>query len=284
MADSYDELEPWYEHLYDRVHAVVRSELTPRPGPRALDAGCGTGLQTSLLRALGFATHGVDLSAGLLRLARGKLPEVPFARGDLAALPYRDASVDAVTCCGSTLSFVAEPARAVAEMGRVLRPGGVLVLEVEHKWSLDLGWALASALTGDPLGYRVTAAAALRQVARPWSQGFHLDYPVDPTDAGAGCMRIRLFTMAELVPMLGAAGLAVRRVVGVHGVTNVIPSTVLHRRRLPRGAARLYRALCALDRTLGATPAWRIANSVVIVAAKRAGDAGLRNASRRTRR
>jgi ubiquinone/menaquinone biosynthesis C-methylase UbiE len=278
MADSYDELEPWYEHLYERLHSIVRIALTggpdmaPRPptlgGPRptrgaprrALDAGCGTGFQTALLRGLGFTAHGVDLSAGLLAVARSKLPGVPLARGDLEALPYRDASFDAVTCGGSTLSFVDHPPRALAEIGRVLRPGGTLVLEVEHKWSLDLLWALASALTGDALGYRVTLADAVRQVARPWSEGFRVDYP--------GYLSLRLFTMAEIAPMLRAAELVPHRIVGIHGVTNLIPSTVLHRERLPRGLDRVYRVLCSVDRALGATPAWRAANSLVVVATK----------------
>ena len=260
MAESYDELEPWYEHLYERLHAIVQSCLTSGAEHRALDAGCGTGFQTSLLRDLGFTVHGVDLSAGLLAVARSKLPGVPFARGDLEALPYRDASFDAVTCCGSTLSFVTRPAHAVAEIGRVLRPGGTLVLEVEHKWSLDLFWTLASALTADALGYRVTLAGAVRQVARPWSEGVRIDYP--------GYTTLRLFTMAEIAPMLRAAGLVARRIVGIHGVTNLIPSTVLHRKHLPRGLGRIYRLLCRLDCALGATRAWRAANSVVIVATK----------------
>lgn len=272
MAGSYDELEPWYEHLYDRMHAIVRATLAPTGHPariaRALDAGCGTGFQTSLLRDLGFIAHGVDLSAGLLAVARAKLPAVPLARADLEALPYRDECMDAITCCGSTLSFVEHPVRAVAELGRVLRPGGTLVLEYEHKWSLDLAWTLVSALTGDSLGYHVRPADAVRQVARPWSEGFRVDYPVALPDGGQAYMRLRLFTMTEIASMLRAAGLVPGRVVGIHGVTNLIPSPVLHRERLSRPVARLYRALAAVDRVLADTPAWRIANSVVVVATR----------------
>jgi ubiquinone/menaquinone biosynthesis C-methylase UbiE len=269
MADSYDELEPWYEHLYDRLDAIVRETLADRARPaRALDAGCGTGLQTTVLRELDFTAHGVDLSAGLLAVAREKLRDVPLVRGDLEALPYRDGSVEAVTCCGSTLSFVERPARALAEIGRVLGPGGALVLEYEHKWSLDLAWALASAVTGDPLGYGVSPSRAWRQIARPLREGFRLDYPVALPDGGQAYMRLRLFTMAEITGMLRDAGLVPRRRFGIHGVTNVIPSTVLHRARLPRALDPVYRALAAVDRALSETPAWRMANSVVVVASK----------------
>jgi ubiquinone/menaquinone biosynthesis C-methylase UbiE len=271
MAVAYDELEPWYQHLYERLHSIVADVARPDAPPhRALDAGCGTGFQTELLRDLGFVPHGVDLSGGLLGVARAKLPDVPFVRGDLEALPYRDASVELVTCCGSTLSFVERPARALAEIGRVLRPGGTLVVEFEHKWSLDLAWGCVSALTGDALGYGVSLAAAVRQVARPLREGFRLDYPVALPDGAQAYMRLRLFTMAEIVAMLRPARLVPRRIVGIHAVTNVLPSTVLHRARLPRGLGGVYRALAAIDRALGRTPAWRLANSVVVVASKTA--------------
>lgn len=271
MADSYDELEPWYVHLYARLDAIVTSAL-PRPpasGARALDAGCGTGFQTALLRNLGWVVHGVDLSAGLLAVASRKLPAVPLARGDLEALPYRDASFDTVVCCGSTLSCVDAPARAIVELARVLATGGSLLVEFEHKWSLDLAWTLASALTGDPLGYGVTRAHAWRQLARPATEGFRIDYPVALPDGAQAYMRLRVFTMAEIDDMLAAAGLVRQRVWGIHAATNVIPSTVLHRETLPRPLDVLYRALRALDEVL-ARAAWRIANSVVILAAKRA--------------
>jgi ubiquinone/menaquinone biosynthesis C-methylase UbiE len=136
MAAAYEELEPWYEHLYARLHAILREVLTPPPGlprGRALDAGCGTGFQARLLHHLGYATHGVDISARLLAVAAGRLPGVAFTRASIEALPYADASFQAVSCCGSVLSFVEQPAPALAELARVLRPGGLLFLECEHK-------------------------------------------------------------------------------------------------------------------------------------------------------
>ena len=268
MAASYDELEPWYEHLYVRLESLVRASLAPSyAGARALDAGCGTGFQTAWLRDRGFLAHGVDLSAGLLEVARRKLPGVPFARADLEALPYDDGAFDAVTCCGSTLSFVETPAQAIAEIGRVLRRHGRVLLECEQKWNLDLAWILVSAATGDSLGYRVTRAEAWRQLARPLDEGFQVDYPAALPDGAQGYMRLRLFTMAEITAMLRAAGLAPRRTWGIHAVTNVIPSTVLHRATLPRPLATVYRVLRAIDTALAPATA-RAANSVVVLAEK----------------
>lgn len=262
MAGAYEELEPWYEHLYARLHAILREVLAPPPGsarPRALDAGCGIGFQAEVLGDLGYETHGVDIAPRLLALAHDRLPGTSLVRGGLEALPYADASFDAVTCCGSTLSFVEAPARALAEIGRVLRPGGLVLLECEHKWSLDLAWALASALTGDALGYGVSIREAWRPVARPFREGFVAEYP--------GYGALRFFTLTELDAMLTAARLTRRSVWGIHALTNLIPSTVLHRARLGRPLAGLFAMLCRTDALLARTGLGRrIANSLVILA------------------
>jgi SAM-dependent methyltransferase len=264
MAASYDELEPWYEHLYAILHDLVRTRLAPSAeggSLRALDAGCGTGFQTAILLALGYRTCGIDLSAGMLDIARRRHPAARLARGDLEALPWRDATFDVVVSCGSTLSFVARPARALDEIGRVLRPGGRALLEVEHRWSLDLVWRWLSSVMGDPLGYGATAVEARAAFARPLRDGIWMDYP--------GYPRLRLFTWSELTRLLGAAGLSPAWTWGLHSVTNVIPSTVLHRPRLGRALGACYRGLCALDRVLAATFAGRsLANSLVVLATK----------------
>jgi SAM-dependent methyltransferase len=264
MAPTYDELEPWYEHLYNVVHAILRESIGPAPaGARALDAGCGTGFQAALLDTLGWRTHGVDVSAGLLARARRRLPGAALALASIEALPYADGRFDAIVCCGSTLSFVDDPARALAELGRVLRPGGRLLLDCEHRPSLDLAWTLASALTGDPLGYGVRAREAWRALATP--KPVRLPY----LDYGP----LWLFTGRELAGMLGRAGLTPVRTWGVHGITNLLPSTLLHRPRLPRALGSVYGALCRVDAALaGTAPARALANTLVVLA-ERAGRA-----------
>jgi ubiquinone/menaquinone biosynthesis C-methylase UbiE len=265
MAGEYDELEPWYEHLYARVHAILRQALGGQPASldaAALDAGCGTGFQTAVLQELGYRAHGIDVSARSLEVARARLPRAAFVRGRLEALPYGDARFDAVSCCGSTLSFVADPARAICELGRVLRPGGRLVLEVEQKWSADLLWMATSALTGDGLGYGITARELWRALARPLREGCVIAYP--------GYGALRLFTVLELGGFLVSAGLAPTATWGIHSVTGLLPSTLLHRPRLPRGLGRIYAGLCVADRWASRLPPARaLASTVVVVATKR---------------
>src|SRR5262249_26387235 len=245
MAAGYEVLEPWYEHLYATLHAVLRAELMPPAGasrPRALDAGCGTGFQAALLDEMGYAVHGVDLSRQLLRAGKTALARVPLAQGDVQALPYSDGSFAAATCCGSALSYVDDARQALAEIARVLRPGGRLLVECEGRWSLDLGWAWLSGLLGDPWSYDVTPGEVWRAVTTPRSQPCRLRYP------GYGVLR--LFTVNELSRLLRAEGLEPVRVWGIHSITNLVPSTVWHRPRLGGKGAAAYRMLCRADRAL----------------------------------
>jgi len=270
MAEEYDVLEPWYEHLYAVLHPIVLDALEPsRDGHRlrALDAGCGTGFQTALLEGLGYDTHGVDIAPRLLAVARRRLSSPTLAVASVEALPYRDASFGAAVCCGSTLSFIDDPAAALRELARVLEPRARLLLEVEHRWSLDLVWALVSALGGDGLGYGVSPREAWRALARRPSDGCTVTYP--------GYGSLRLFTRAELHAMLTRAGFRPSRWWGVHSITNLIPSTILHREALGPLTATLYRRLRTLDARLSASwIAAHTANSLVVVAEKRPSNAG----------
>jgi len=264
MAADYDVLEPWYEHLYAQLHAVLRVALRPPlhvASPRALDAGCGTGFQAAVLQELGYTVHGLDLAPRLLRAARDRLPHAPLVQGDVEALPFRDGCFAAATCCGSTLSYVGDAPRALAELARVLAPGGRLLLECEGRWSADLAWAWLCGLLGDRWGYELTPADVWRAVSTPRDRECRLPYP--------GYGSLRLFGVGELAKLLAAAGLETLRVWGIHWITNLLPSTVLHRPRLGVATAAVYRALCRVDAALSTRwPAARLANSLVVLAAK----------------
>ena len=262
MAASYDELEPWYEHLYAQLHRILRSALSPAPPDAlALDAGCGTGFQTAILAELGYRPHGLDLSAASLAVAQTRLPGSRFVRGDLGALPYDDVTFDAVVCAGSTLDFVDEPASVVAEIARVMRPGARLLLEYERRWCLDIAWTLVSSVTADAFGYGLRPAEARALVAGPWRSGVWVDYP--------GYPRLRLFTDRELGAMLESSGLRVERAWGIHAVTNLMPSPVLHRLRLAAALRPLYRVLRSTDARVGSSRVMRaIAAHGVVLARK----------------
>jgi SAM-dependent methyltransferase len=92
---------------------------------RVLDLGCGAGKSLAALRAAGpWSLLGVDASRPALRLARGRA-HAALAQADAAALPLRDASVDAVRV-DMLLGHLRDPLPAAREVERVLRPGGWL--------------------------------------------------------------------------------------------------------------------------------------------------------------
>ncbi|MDX6628418.1 MAG: hypothetical protein QOH00_664 [Gaiellales bacterium] len=91
-------------------------------GMRLLDAGCGAGLALTLAAERGAIVSGLDASAGLLEVARERLPEADLREGDLEALPYADDSFDAVTAFNS-VQYASDPTAALREIRRVARPG-----------------------------------------------------------------------------------------------------------------------------------------------------------------
>ena len=137
--DIYDQLgERWYGADDDPV-ALLRAEsrlrnpwLTERlrahsgGAAQVLDIGCGGGFLSNHLASEGFDVTGVDASQASLDVAvRHDLSgKVRYLLGDALALPFADASFDAV-CAMDFLEHVEDPARVVAEAARVLKPGGL---------------------------------------------------------------------------------------------------------------------------------------------------------------
>ena len=132
-AKNYDAVVDWgflRTGAFYRRWAQQRHGL--KPGMRLLDVACGTGLMTTAAaQILGSADTitGLDPSAGMLAVARAKLP-ARFVQGGAEAMPFADHSFDFLTM-GYALRHVTDLEVAFREFHRVLRPGGkVLILEV----------------------------------------------------------------------------------------------------------------------------------------------------------
>ena len=132
----YDEFSKIYERHRrpndaSGYHALVDDlevELCARygTGREVLECGCGTGLILERLADFANRAAGIDLSPGMLSLARSRGLEVK--EGSVTDLPFDDATFD-VTCSFKVLAHVPDIGKALAEMARVTRPGGVILAE-----------------------------------------------------------------------------------------------------------------------------------------------------------
>lgn len=124
---------------YDRTNAVLSvgnaalwriatvRAVDPKPGERVLDIAAGTGTSSVALAKRGAEVIALDFSAGMVEEGRKRHPDLTFVQGDAMKLPFADGEFDAVTISFG-LRNVQQPKVAIAEMRRVLKPGGRVVI------------------------------------------------------------------------------------------------------------------------------------------------------------
>lgn len=133
-AAVYDSLPSAYIEVEE---PVVHALLDQVPPGAALDAACGTGRQTRALTARGHRTVGVDQSPQMLDKARAHAPDAAYRLGDLERLPLDDDTVD-LAVCSLALTHFADLRPPVAELARVVRPGGRIVISDLHPFVTSL--------------------------------------------------------------------------------------------------------------------------------------------------
>ena len=117
------------------VAAIERFAKTLPPNVYVLEAGCGPGRETRAFAERSVRTAGVDLSEGLLAVARKANPGTEYVRADFRELPFDGATFDGVWAHASLvhLDTLADAEAALAEFNRVLKPGGVVYVAVKEK-------------------------------------------------------------------------------------------------------------------------------------------------------
>jgi len=138
-AVCYPGAPPWFNRFIGRfqMRAVKRVlDVIPLEGVRALDVGCGMGRWTRLLHARGASVIGIDPTEEMIEAARRLSPDLDYRRMSATAIGLPDAGFDLVTAVTVVQHLRPEEQRAaVAEIARVLRPGGhALLLDL-----IDLG-------------------------------------------------------------------------------------------------------------------------------------------------
>lgn len=148
-------------------------------GP-VLDAGCGSGVLLEELHEFEFPLVGLDRSGPMLTVTRRRLPTLPLVRGDAASLPFADASF-AAAVTNSALHYLPDPAVAVRELFRVLKPGGacvwtdwdggVLTTRAVVAWLRLTGRPLGAVLSADAMAAAMTDAGFADVRPRRWRHG-----------------------------------------------------------------------------------------------------------------
>ena len=133
----FDRITPVYDAMnrvmtagLDRRWRRLTAEAVVQPADHVLDACCGTGDLALAAEGEGGRVTGLDFSERMLERARAKSRTVDWVQGDVTAMPFEDASFDAATV-GFGVRNLADLERGLAELRRVLRPGGRLaILEI----------------------------------------------------------------------------------------------------------------------------------------------------------
>ncbi len=156
-------------------------------GKRVLDVGCGNGYVLSRYASCGAEAHGIDLTEAAVLLSRRRF-ELAGLSGEFQcsrdeAIPYRDDYFD-IVCAMGVLHHVADPRPLVAEMRRVLKPGGLCILMLYHR---------------DSWKYRVVLP--LRRRLDPRYRGKSLQQTLNMND-GDDCPLAKVYSRTEIRALL----------------------------------------------------------------------------------
>ncbi|MDI3326543.1 class I SAM-dependent methyltransferase [Pontibacterium granulatum] len=134
-----DPYEQWFQTPIGALVKSVELEwvmnlLQPQAGELILDAGCGSGIFTQPIAENGAQITGIDISQPMLERAQKRLPRHEFLAADICDLPFVDESFDK-TVSITALEFIEDGEQAIAELFRVTKPGGLVVVATLNRLS-----------------------------------------------------------------------------------------------------------------------------------------------------
>jgi len=154
--------EKFVPTLFERWSPIIIESAEITPDHNVLDVACGSGIVTrDIAKLVGQARKpsGLDISAGMIEVARSITPEINWRVGDALALPYAENQFDRVVCQFG-LMFFPDRVQALKEMIRVLKPGGRLAISVWNTLANNPGFATKVEILQNMAGTQ--AADALR--------------------------------------------------------------------------------------------------------------------------
>jgi SAM-dependent methyltransferase len=217
-----------YPHRDDaeaaRAVALLAETTGLEPGWQVLDVACGAGRHARAFRAAGARCFGVDLSATLLRVARG-VTDAPLVRADMRALPIRAGSMDLTVNLFTSFGYFereAEHAAALREMVATVRPGGWFAIDFLNPSTVRARLVPCERIAVNGREVEVTRTLS--------SDGHHVCKTIRTTEGRRFVERVRLFEPEEIEAMLGQAGVTVRHRFGDYDASPMLagsPRTIL---------------------------------------------------------
>lgn len=154
-ADNFDQhyqdlednpYESTFRYGRKKIEEFIDGILESLPAnARALDVGCGTGFNVARLRERGFSVLGIEPSDDMRARALANNPGTDIRDGDIEQLPLESGLFDLVLCI-EVIRYLLDPRPALAELARVLRPGGIAIVTAAPRWSLN-GYAAVNLVT-----------------------------------------------------------------------------------------------------------------------------------------
>lgn len=201
----------------ERAVALIREHVGFAPGWRVLDVACGAGRHARAFETAGARCVGLDLSAALLRAARG-VTGAPLVRADMRVLPVRAASMDLTVNLFTSFGYFErdeEHAAALGQMVATLRSGGWFVIDFLNAPSVRA--RLVPRETQRVNGTEVTVDRSVSP------DGRYVRKTIQAEGGRRFTERVRLFEVEEIEAMLAAAGVAVRDRLGDYDAAPLLP-------------------------------------------------------------
>ncbi len=184
----------------------------------------------------------------IVQRSRGNKPfkEPVFKIANVLNLPFDPNEFDHVNCCGSVLNFVPDYEQAIYEMGRVLKPNGTFVIDLDMRLNPDIFWFFIDSLLKGKLGINKDFWQGLKLLISPPKQNVQIDFPFGDEDDPIN-MDMNLFTKHSVIQSLRNNNLKVERSWSIHSLTNIIPSVYLDNVNPSPNLCRFFKILSKLE-------------------------------------